>query len=74
MQRLELLSRLGERVDDVEIPNEKPDIIAHGSRYFFRDDVLFYPGTKYVEGTVYRIELRKEGARGTEADRKAISA
>jgi hypothetical protein len=74
MPRVELLSRLGEPVDEVEIPNEQPDIVAHGSRYFFYDETLFYPGAKYIEGTVLRIELRKEGARGTAEDRKATAA
>jgi hypothetical protein len=74
MQKVELLGRLGERVDEVEIPFEPVDIIAHGSRHFVRDEDLFYPGLKYVEATVLRIELRKEDARGTAADRKATAA
>ena len=74
MQRVELLGKQGENVDHVEIPFDAPDIIAHGSRHFVRDEVLFYPGLKYVEASVLRIELRKEGARGTAADRKATSA
>jgi hypothetical protein len=61
--RVELLGKGGESVDHIEIASEPPDIIAHGSRYFVRDEVKHYPGLKYVEATYLRIELRKEGAR-----------
>jgi len=74
MQKIELLGKQGESVGHFEIPFDAPGIIAHGSRHFVRDEVLFYPGLKYVEATVLRIELRKEGARGTAADRKAAGA
>ena len=74
MQKVELVGKQGEKVDHVEIPFDSPGIIAFGSRHFVRDEVLFYPGLKYVEASVLRIELRKEGARGTAADRKAAGA
>jgi hypothetical protein len=74
MQRVELLGRQGENVDHVEIPFEAPDIIAHGSRHFVKDEVLFYPGLKYVEATLLRIELRKEGSSGRAEDRRVAGA
>lgn len=73
MENVELVGRNGERVGEFSIAGD-PGIVALGSRHFIRDDVKFYAGKKYVEVDYYRIEQRKEGAVGTEADRKAAGA
>ena len=57
---VELLGRQGEHVADEELPSELPDVIAIHSRFFVRDEHRFYLGTKYVEGSFFRIEKRKE--------------
>ena len=73
MENVALYGRNGEEVGKFSIAGE-PGIVALGSRHFILDDVKLFRGPKYVEADYYRIEQRKEGATGTEADRKAAGA
>jgi len=74
MRTVELLGRQGEHVGEEELPFDLPDVIAIHSRFFVRDEVKFYPGTKYVEASFFRIERRKECERGGPENRKAVAA
>jgi hypothetical protein len=73
-KHVEVVGRNGERIDWVDVPDEAPSVIQIHARYFVRDDVKFYNGTKYVETVPMRIEKRAEGARGGPENRKAASA
>ena len=73
MENVELVGRNGERVGEFSIAGD-PGIVALGSRHFILDWKMWGNYKKYVEVDYYRIEQRKEGAGGTEADRKAAGA
>ena len=77
MKTVELVGKLGEHIRNVPIPTSNPDIIACGSQHFYRDEGTFWQGTKYIEASYLRIELRNENSTGQPPDgierRKAAS-